>query len=37
MAGGGGVVVPMSDVNFDPSCLSRTILNKNRGRMADRT
>ena len=31
--------VPMSDVNFDkyPSCLSRQVLNKNRGRIADRT
>ena len=29
----------MSDVNFDkyPSCLSWQVLNKNRGRMADRT
>ena len=32
-------VAPMSDVNFDkyPSCLSWQILNKNRGRTADRT
>ena len=37
--GRGGGVVPMSDVNFDkyPSCLSWQVLNKNRGRMADRT
>ena len=29
----------MSDVNFDkyPSCLSWQVLNKNKGRMADRT
>ena len=29
----------MSDVNFDkyPSCLSSEVLNKNSGRMADRT
>ena len=39
MGGGGGGVVPMSDVNFDkyPSCLSWQDLNKIRGRMADRT
>ena len=36
---GGGEVVPVSDVNFDkyPSCLPWQVLDKNRGRMADRT
>ena len=31
--------MPMSDLNFDkyPSCLSWQVLNRNRGRMADRT